>query len=125
MDEWGQLDQGAKKRRIALVLTKCEQPELWVNRHKPRKLATDRFHQVSTKLETWQKSGKGSVEFFASSAFGMLGTRQLEANSQKIRRDRDGVASVLKDSKVWRPFGLVAPIYWLYTGERHPGLDKD
>jgi hypothetical protein len=123
LDAWGQADKGAKKRRIALVLTKCEQPDLWVNRHKPKELAKARFRQVCTKLETWQQLGKGNVEYFASSAFGMLGSRQLEANVKKIRRDRDGVASVLKDPSVWRPFGLVAPIYWLYKGERHPGLD--
>lgn len=125
LDAWGQADQGGKRCRIALVLTKCEQPDLWVNRHKPKELAKLRFPQVCTKLETWQKLGKGNVEYFASSAFGMLGTRQLEANVHKIRRDREGVASVLKDPSVWRPFGLVAPIYWLYKGERHPGLDKD
>ncbi|RUS94645.1 hypothetical protein DSM106972_092820 [Dulcicalothrix desertica PCC 7102] len=123
LDAWGQADKSGKRRRIALVLTKCEQPDLWVNRHKPKDLAKARFRQVCTKLETWQQLGKGSVEYFASSAFGMLGTRQLEANVQKIRRDRDGVASVLLDPSVWRPFGLVAPIYWLYKGERHPGLD--
>jgi GTPase SAR1 family protein len=123
LDAWGQADKGAKKRRIALVLTKCEQPDLWVNRHKPKELAKARFRQVCTKLETWQQLGKGNVEYFASSAFGMLGSSQLEANVKKIRRDRDGVASVLKDPSVWRPFGLVAPIYWLYKGERHPGLD--
>jgi GTPase SAR1 family protein len=123
LDTWGQADKGGKKCRIALVLTKCEQPDLWINRDKPKELAKARFRQVCTKLETWQQLGKGSVEYFASSAFGMLGTRQLEVNVQKIRRDRDGVASVLKDPSVWRPFGLVAPIYWLYKGERHPGLD--
>jgi GTPase SAR1 family protein len=120
-----QFDRGAKKRRIALVLSKCEQPDLWVNRHKPRELAIARFPEVYRKLESWQQLGKGSVEYFASSAFGTLGTRYPEPNSRQIRRDRDGVASVIKEPKHWRPFGLVAPIYWLYMGERHKGLDKD
>lgn len=123
LDAWGQAEKSNKKRRIAMVLTKCEQPDLWVNRHKPKELAKARFRQVYTKLETWQQLGKGSVEYFATSAFGMLGSRQLEANVKKIRRDRDGVAAILKDPSIWRPFGLVAPIYWLYKGERHPGLD--
>lgn len=125
LDIWGQGDKNAKKRRIALVLTKCEQPDLWVNRHKPKELAKARFPKVYAKLENWQQLGKGSIEYFATSAFGMLGSRQLEANVKKIRRDSDGVVAVLKDPSVWRPFGLVAPIYWLYKGERHPGLDKD
>lgn len=114
-----------KKSRIALVLSKCEQPDLWVNRHDPRKLVTARFPEVYRKLETWQKLGKRSVDYFTCSAFGMLGTRYPEANAKQIRRGQDGVVSVIKDPKNWRPFGLVAPIYWLYTGERHQGLEKD
>ena len=114
-----------KKRRLALVLSKCEQPDLWINRHKPKDLVIARFPEVYRKLEAWQKSGYGKVEYFTSSAFGMLGTRFPEANAKKIRRGQDGVVSVLKDTQHWRPFGLVAPIYWLYTGERHQGLEKD
>ncbi len=116
---------GGKKPRIALVLTKCEQPDLWVNRHKPRDLVIARFPEVYRKLEAWQKSGQGRVGYFTSSALGMLGTRFPEANAKKISRGREGVVSVIKEPKRWRPFGLIAPIYWLYTGERYQGLEKD
>ncbi|MFM6078086.1 MAG: hypothetical protein ACKPCI_06125, partial [Dolichospermum sp.] len=58
-------------RRIALVLTKCEQSELWVNRHKPDFLAKARFSQVCAKLQTWQQMGAGEVNYFTASAFGM------------------------------------------------------
>jgi len=118
-------DIGAEKRRIALVMTKCEQPELWIKRHEPRDLAAARFPQVNRRLQSWQQLGAGSVDYFTTSAFGMLGSRFPEPNSKRMRRDRDGTTSVLKDPKRWRPFGLVAPIYWLCTGDRHKELDRD
>jgi hypothetical protein len=119
-----QTDISAEQRRIALVLTKCEQTELWVNRHKPAYLASARFPQVHRKLQSWQQMGAGSIDYFTTSAFGMLGTRFQEPNAQRLSRDRDGVTSVIKDPKRWRPFGLVAPIYWLCTGNRHKELDE-
>lgn len=119
---WRQLD--TKQHRIALVLTKCEQPDLWIKRNQPKALTQARFPQTHQRLESWQRSGNGRVEYFTASAFGILGTRFPEANSQKIRRDRDGVTSVLKKPELWRPFGLVSPIYWLYAGKRHQALEQ-
>lgn len=117
-------DIGATKRRIAVVFSKCEQSELWVNRYNPHYIAQARFPQVCAKLQAWSQIGAGEVEYFTTSAFGMLGNRFPEPNSTRISRDRDGTISVIKDPKRWRPFGLVAPIYWLCTGERHRELDK-
>ena len=118
-------EMSAEKRRIALVMTKCEQPELWIKRHEPRQLAAARFPQVDRKLQSWQQMGGGNIDYFITSAFGMLGSRYPEPNSKRSHRDRNGTTSVLKDPKRWRPFGLVAPIYWLCTGDRHKELDKD
>lgn len=118
-------DISSNQRRIAFVLTKCEQSELWVNRHKPRELAQARFPQTFRKLQAWEQTGGGQVDYFTTSAFGMLGNNYPEPNSKRLTRDRDGTTSVIKDPKHWRPFGLVAPIYWLCTGERHKELDKD
>ncbi len=120
-----QTDIGGNKRRLALVLTKCELSELWVSRHEPRDLTQKRFRQVYRTLQAWQQVGTGSVDYFTTSAFGMLGSRFPESNSKKITRDRNGTMSVIRDPKHWRPFGLVSPIYWLCTGERHKELDKD
>ncbi len=118
-------DISSNQRRIAFVITKCEQSELWVNRHKPRELAQARFPQTFRKLQGWEQTGGGQVDYFTTSAFGMLGNKYPEPNSKRLTRDRDGTTSVIKDPKHWRPFGLVAPIYWLCTGERHKELDKD
>ncbi|OCR02604.1 hypothetical protein BCD67_17855 [Oscillatoriales cyanobacterium USR001] len=118
-------DISGKQRRIAFVITKCEESELWVNRHKPRELAQARFPKTVGKLQGWKQTGGGQVDYFAASAFGVLGQRYPEPNSKRLKRDRDGTTSVIKDPKHWRPFGLVSPIYWLCTGERHKELDKD
>ena len=124
--ELDQAETGVGKRRIALVITKCEQPELWVNRHKPRQVVMARFPQVMMTLQTWEQSGAGSFNCFATSAFGILGKRYSEPNVKRIRRDREGIReSVLKNPQRWKPFGLVAPLYWLCTGERHMKLEQD
>jgi GTPase SAR1 family protein len=115
----------AGKRRIALVLTKCEQPELWVNRHKPKEMVQMRFPQIHRRLSAWQGMGAGQVEYFSASALGMLGTTYPAPNATRLSRDSGGVAAVLKEPKRWRPFGLVAPIYWLCTGERHKKLEEE
>ncbi|EKD07461.1 MAG: hypothetical protein P5694_00165 [Limnospira sp. PMC 1286.21] len=112
-------------RRIAFVLTKCEQSELWVNRHEPKKLANMRFPKLSAQLQSYSKLNRVGVEYFTTSAFGILGKQYPEPNSKRLKRSRDGTTSVIKKPRVWRPFGLVAPIYWLCTGKRHPELDRD
>jgi GTPase SAR1 family protein len=118
-------DLDVRKRRIALVMTKCEQPELWVDRQKPRDIVRAISPQVLRRLESWQQSGVGTVEYFSTSAFGMLGTNTPAPNFTKVRASRDGLAAVIRDPRRWRPFGLVAPIYWLCTGERHRQLDGE
>jgi hypothetical protein len=119
-----QTDIGGMQRRVAVVINKCEQSELWINRHKPRELAQKRFPLVSQKLESWSQMGGGKVDCFTTSAFGMLGSRFPEPNAKKLKRDRGGTSSVIKKPRQWRPFGLVAPIYWLCTGVRHKELDQ-
>ncbi len=120
-----QFDTEKQQRRLALVLTKCEQPDLWIKRQQPRELVKARFPQAYSKLEDWQSLGKLNIEYFTTSAFGMLGASSRKPNAMKIKRDREGVASVIKEPRYWQPFGLVAPIYWLYTGQRHQGLEED
>ena len=119
-----QTDLDGAQRRVAVVINKCEQSQLWINRYKPQELASKRFPNVYQKLESWSRMGGGQVDCFTTSAFGMLGTRFPEPNATKIERDRGGTRSIIKKPKQWRPFGLVAPIYWLCTGVRHKELDK-
>ena len=117
-------DVEMQHRRIALVLSKCEQSELWINRHQPKKVAA-RFPRLSAQLEAWSQSSAVTVEYFTASAFGILGQQYPEPNSKRLKRTRHGTVSVIKKPKLWRPFGLVSPIYWLCTGRRHSELDQD
>ncbi|MBR8831731.1 MAG: hypothetical protein N5P05_002676 [Chroococcopsis gigantea SAG 12.99] len=118
-------DLGKRKRRIAVTLNKCDQPQLWVSRHQPRELAARRFPLMVKKLEYWSNGGGGGVDYFTASAFGMMGNIDPEPNSKIIKRDKSGTTCVIKEPKLWRPFGLVSPIYWLCTGQRHQDLDRD
>ena len=116
----------AKYRRIAIVVTKCEQPELWVNRHNPQLIVEARFPRILQQLKKWERLGAGSIDCFTTSAFGMVGNRYQTPNMECISHDREGIkASVIRYPKQWKPFGLVAPIYWLCTGKRHPKLDLE
>ena len=120
-----QSENNITERRIAVILTKCENPELWIHREQPQLIA-QRFPKLMNKLKIWQNQGPGEVDYFATSAFGMLGTRNPKPNVQIQKRDRFGMTTcVLKQPKNWKPFGLVAPIYWICTGNRHSKLDQE
>ncbi|NEQ69113.1 MAG: hypothetical protein F6J86_03350 [Symploca sp. SIO1B1] len=125
--ELERVEAGMRKRRIALVITKCDQPELWVNRHQPRQITRIRFPQVMKKLQAWEQSGAGNFNCFATSVLGMLGEQYPEPNVRYVM-DNSGHGtrpSVLKNPQRWKPFGLIAPLYWLCTGERHMKLEQD
>ena len=123
-----ELDQqgiSSEERRIAFTLSKCELPQLWVNRHDPQGLITRRFPLTKRRLEIWADHPNRHLDYFTVSAFGTLGTNYPEANTTILKRDRGGTACVIRKPKFWRPFGLVSPIYWLCTGQRHKTLDED
>jgi GTPase SAR1 family protein len=118
-----QADLGQGKRRIALTFSKCEQSELWINRKFPENIAIKRFPQLYKRLESWKELGTGEVDYFTTSAFGVLGSQFPEPNSKKIQRDREGTKSIIKNPRRWRPYSLVSPIYWLCTGKRNSKLE--
>ena len=115
-----------KHRRIAAILTKSENGEVFATRDKPATITVSRrFPNVHEKLQAWHNSKAGKVEFFRASAFGTLGNNFPEPNATIIRRGAEGTTAFIKKPKFWKPFGLISPLYWLCTGERHPDLDKD
>jgi hypothetical protein len=115
-----------KQRRIAVILTKAEQSEILVSKDLPASTTVSRrFPNVYSTIKLWQSSKAGKIDFFRASAFGTLGNRFPEQNATVIRRGAEGTTAAIKNPKLWKPFGLVSPFYWLCTGERHPDLDKD
>jgi hypothetical protein len=122
-------DLAGEQRRIAFVITKSEQPELVINRNDSKKaydyVHSTRFPEVYKTLKSWQARGKGKVDFFLVSSFGTIGSRGIEGNYRLLSRRKGGTQAVIKKPQLWRPFGLIAPLYWLCTGNRHKDLDKD
>jgi hypothetical protein len=122
-------DLAGEQRRIAFVITKAEQPELVISRNDSKKAYdyahSTRFPEVYKTLKSWQAMGAGKVDFFLVSAFGTLGSREIEGNYRLIAKMQGGTKAVIRHPQKWRPFGLIAPLYWLCTGNRHKDLDKD
>ncbi len=121
LDHLGDVSQ---QRRIAFTLSKCELPQLWVNRHDPREMTENLFPKTMRQLQIWGDKQGREVDYFVTSAFGTLGKNYPEPNTKIIERDENGSSCVIRKPKLWRPFGLVSPIYWLCTGEHHTSLDE-
>jgi signal recognition particle receptor subunit beta len=108
----------SSSRRVAVALTKCDIPQLWIHRKNPTEKIRGRFEGVHGKLKKFKKI---TVDYFATSAYGMLGSDSEISNSNTVETDEKGTRSVIieSDSKLWRPFGLIEPLYWLYTGNKY------
>ena len=109
--------------RIAVAFSKCELPEVFFFRHQPKRIISTRFPQTYRCLQEWEVQWNCSLAYFAYSAFGTIGSEYPEPNCQVIGNDDRGFKSVIKNPQLWKPFGLIAPIYWLYTGKHDSRLE--
>lgn len=107
--------------RIAVAFTKAEQAEVWVYRHNIKEFINLHFPQMQSTLSAWAKIWGCPVNHFFCSAFGMKGYPP-QPNIKAQNRDNSGVSGIIANPSVWRPFGLVAPIYWLHTGKDNQKL---
>jgi hypothetical protein len=123
LDEYGSGEGDV--RRFAFTINKCEVQEFWINRHATEKILKSRFPQTLSVLKQWEAIGGGEVEFFSASAFGTIGAAMPRPNYRDVKKGAHGNKSILKEPRFWKPFGLVAPIYWLCTGKHHPKLKED
>jgi hypothetical protein len=105
-----------KKWRFAFALSKCEFPDVYVDRGDPRGIVARRFPKMQKVLETWAAQGYGEVEYFTTSTFGVF-EEYLEPNSIILQRGKWETITVIKNPSEWKPFGLVEPLYWLCTGK--------
>ncbi|MDJ1185930.1 hypothetical protein, partial [Roseofilum casamattae] len=108
----------SKKYRIALVFSKAEQPLVW-NFYKQGKITNftqQRYKLTRAALQQWKREWSCSVACFFSSGFGTIGNPE-QANCQVINRGINGTFAVIDRPEFWEPFGLIAPLYWLYTGQ--------
>ncbi|MDJ1185289.1 hypothetical protein [Roseofilum casamattae] len=107
-------DRSLSESRAAVVLSKCDQLEVWKHRKNIMAFFKNKFPRSYKVLQQINAKEQCSIAYFSCSAFGMIG-KPPQPNAISLR---GGYAFVLKDSSSWQPFGLVAPIYWLCTGRR-------
>ncbi|OYQ65086.1 hypothetical protein B9G53_08835 [Pseudanabaena sp. SR411] len=114
--------------RFAVAMNKCERGELWPSRIEPE---MDLFHQYlpNTTYELYQlikQFGipKENLKFFAMSTFGVIRdddprpNRKDEIKIARTASDDEVRVSTLKEPKLWKPYGMISPLYWLATKKR-------
>lgn len=102
--------------RIAIAMSKCERGELWPGRLDPE---IDLFgvHLPETKAILKAKINPKNLNFYAISTFGVL--RRNDPRPNRVDElGTNGRHSVLRNTFVWRPYGMISPLYWLSTGKR-------
>ena len=117
-EELTKIENNLKEIRIAFVMSKCERGELWTRRWEPER---DLFqvHLKNTRdfLRNNLSLKKNQIAFFALSSFGVFSKNDPRPNRLNIGRNlQDG--AIIDNGELWRPFGLVNPLYWIATGKR-------
>ena len=107
---------GLQNYRIAVVFTKCEQPPASGYWQDIDTFMGLKFPNLKTTLNKWSNLWGCSTNYFFGSTFGTKGTPP-RPNFKKKNRDSGGTYGVIDKPGVWRPLGLVAPLYWLATGK--------
>jgi len=116
------LSQSEKsKYRIAVIFSHFDLPEVWAYRKDLDTFVPRHFPRTHSVFTAWSHKWGCSVAYFACSAFGMIGDSG-EPNCKVVGHGEKGTMAVLKDPEAWKPFGLVAPIYWLLTGKHDKRL---
>lgn len=103
--------------RLAVVFSKFELPEMWLYRFELEKFMSLRFPRTKIVLQQWSQVWGCSLAYFTCSAFGTMGDPP-RPNFQVIAKNDRGVMGVLRNPSLWKPFGLLAPIYWLSSGKQ-------
>ncbi|MBO3460174.1 hypothetical protein G7B40_000325 [Aetokthonos hydrillicola Thurmond2011] len=104
--------------RVAVVMSKCERGEIWGGRLDPE---ADLFKIRLPKTYNLLKNRlKKKVNFFACSAYGILG--KYDPRPNRFYTEDDGTHAEyrarLRDFDNWNPYGVIEPIYWLGTAEK-------
>jgi len=121
------LDQNAGGRgwqgRIAFVVAKCEQTRLYLKRQElgDEELVRRLFPKAVATLGA-SCHQDAELGYFALSSFGVLGGLDPEPNVKMVSNAQGEYRATIRNQRVWKPFGLAAPLYWLCRGERHPNL---
>lgn len=104
--------------RIAIVFSKAESPKVWSYRKDMQKFRNLKFPESTKMLAKWKKEWGCSISYFFCSSFGTIGSE----NKPNTKVVNDSVR--IRRPAFWRPLGLAAPIYWLFTGKDDKRLRK-
>ena len=112
-------NQDTSKKRIAVMMSKCERGEAWTGRLDPGDdLFKLRLPETYQELQK-QRYHPKRIDFFACSSFGVLGDKNPRPN-RLISPDNDmREYAYLREGNEWIPYGLFSPIYWLVKGSRY------
>lgn len=108
------LGKGSRRKRsfrIAFVLSKVDQPNVYPYRNNPVHFISRNFPRSINAMRAWYEAGY-QVSYFACSSFGMYGDPEKPNAISEFGR-----AFVIEHPHVWKPVGIAAPIYWLSTGK--------
>jgi len=115
------------KYRIAVMFSHFDLPDIYPYKNNLSQFVDMKFPHTKLALQIWSKNWGCAVAYFSYSAFGMIGNSseanchwEHKYNQQCIRTYTFSYG--LKNPKIWKPFGLIAPIYWLLTGRYHRNL---
>jgi hypothetical protein len=101
--------------RLAVAMSKCERGELWPGRLEPE-IDIFNLHLRGTTDVIRKKIPPDQLKFFAISTFGVLSRNDPRPN-RIDEMGKDGRNSVLRVVGAWRPYGILAPLYWLSNGK--------
>ena len=100
------INQDDKRQyRIAVMFSHFDLPQVYPYKNYLNQFVNLKFPHTKLALQIWNNNWNCAVAYFAYSAFGMIGDTS-EANCK-------GKYAGIKNGKIWKPFGLIAPIYWL------------
>lgn len=105
-----------RKYRIAFVFSKAEHPQVWNYQKNIKQFIGLRFPKTQIALQNWRRIWGCQVACFFCSAFGTMGDPP-QPNCKIIHQDDKATRAVIYRPQFWKPFGLIAPIYWLHTGQ--------
>ncbi len=102
--------------RLAVAMSKCERGELWPGRIEPEIDIFD-AHLPNTKKVLQDHIQPQNLQFYALSTFGVSKRNDPRPNCKDIL-GQEGSSAVLRWPERWKPYNMIAPLYWLTTGRR-------
>ena len=110
--------------RVAVVISKAEHPKLFGSLDNLQDFINRKFPYTQKALDGWKNEWKCQIEYFSCSAFGWMGTRS-SPNVNVIPEEGEVTKAVIAEPDVWKPGGLVQPVFWLKTGYCHQDLKRE